>query len=162
MINVYRYERDTPELAYDPDGLEAMARLIEQRVAVEDIFGHRDLLLELAQASGGHLRQMMRMARQAFLTAMGRGHGRVEADDVTYAINQEQFGFERSISPEQYLELAQAALKKELTDEATGQELLFSTAILEYNGGRRWVYPNPVVRRSEPFQRALNQLIGKS
>lgn len=34
----------------------------------------------------------------------------------------------------------------------------YLVAILEYNGVGRWMYPNPVVMRSEAFKRALNKL----
>lgn len=159
MINIYRFERDQPDLSHNDLGLGQMADLVARRIQVEAVLADPALLLILAQASGGHLRQMMRMARQAFLTAMGRGHSRLEAEDITYAINQEQQSFERIIPAEAYAELAQVALKKELTDETVGQSLLFNTAVLEYNGGTRWVYPNPVVRQSEPFKRALAALI---
>ncbi|MGB3137398.1 MAG: hypothetical protein WBG38_11225 [Nodosilinea sp.] len=70
-------------------------------------------------------------------------------------------GFERIIPAEAYAELAQVAIKKELTNETIGRSLLFNTAILEYNGGTRWVYPNPVVQQSEPFKRALNQCLSQ-
>lgn len=159
MINIYQFERDIPELEYNPTGLQQMADLIARRIEVDQVISDPELLITLAKASGGHLRQMMRMARQAFLTAMGRGHTKLEADDVAYAINQEQQSFERIVPADAYGELAQVAVKKELTDEAIGQSLLFNTAILEYNGGTRWVYPNPVVWQSEPFKRALNQLL---
>ncbi|MEM8810425.1 MAG: ATP-binding protein [Cyanobacteria bacterium P01_G01_bin.38] len=159
MINIYQFERDTPDLTHDSTGLAQMAELIARRIEPDQVLSDPELLLTLAKSSGGHLRQMVRMTRQAFLTAMGRGHPKLEADDVTYAINQEQQGFERIISPDAYIELARVALKKELTDETIGQSLLFNTAILEYNGGTRWVYPNPVVQQSEPFKRALTQLL---
>jgi hypothetical protein len=158
MINIYQFERDTPELAYNDHGLQQMTTLVANRVEVDQVIADPALLLTLARASGGHLRQMMRMARQSFLTAMGRGHTKLEAEDVQYALNQEQQSFERIVPADAYGELARVALKKELTDEAIGQSLLFNTAILEYNGGTRWVYPNPVVQQSEPFKRALNQL----
>ena len=125
---------------------------------VEAIFSEPELLYTLAKASGGHLRQMMRMTRQAILRGSGRGHSKLEADDISYAISQEQQGFERIIPADAYPELAQVAIKKELTDETVGQAMLFNTAILEYNGGRRWMYPNPVVMNSEPFKRALTEL----
>ncbi|MGF1514185.1 MAG: ATP-binding protein [Elainellaceae cyanobacterium] len=158
MINIYQFDRDNPDLTHNAAGLQQMADLIARRVEVDQVLSDPELLLTLAKASGGHLRQMMRMARQAFLTALGRGRSTLEADDVAYAINQEQQSFERVIRADAYGELAQVALKKELTDEAIGQSLLFNTAIFEYNGGTRWVYPNPVVRQSEPFKRALSQL----
>ncbi|MGF1570288.1 MAG: P-loop NTPase fold protein [Nodosilinea sp.] len=162
MINIYQFERDSPDLEHSPSSLNQIAQLVSERVDIEAVFSDPELLLTLAKASGGHLRQMMRMTRQALLTAMGRGHSQLEAEDVAYAISQEQQSFERIISPEAYAELAQVALKKELTDPVIGQTLLFNTAILEYNeynGGDRWVYPNPVVRQSEPFKRALSQLL---
>lgn len=158
MINIYQFDRDRAELAHDQAGLQQMVQLIVNRVEIDAVVSDPNLLLDLAQASGGHIRQMMRMTRQAMLTAMGRNHRQLQADDVTYAIKQEQASFERIIPADAYGELAQAALKKEVTDDVMGQSLLFNTAILEYNGGTRWVYPNPVVRHSEPFKRALTQL----
>ncbi len=158
MITLYQRERENPELSHDATGLTQMADLIAKRVDVDEVFADRDLLLTLAKASGGHLRQMMRMTRQALLTGLGRGHTKLEADDITYAINQERQSFERRLSSEDYQELAHVALKKELANEDIGQQLLFDTAILEYNGGTRWLYPNSVILQSDPFRRALAQL----
>ncbi|MDB9528320.1 AAA family ATPase [Oscillatoria sp. CS-180] len=165
MITVYQFNREATELAYDEDGLNQMANLIENRVEIDAVFAERDLLLTLAQMSGGHLRQMMRITRQALLTAIGRGHTRLEAADVTHAINQERSSFERTVSayPNPYQELAHVAVKKELSDKDIGRDLLFSTAILEYEGsGSRWLYPNPVILDSEPFQRALTEYASSS
>ncbi|MEM7062206.1 MAG: P-loop NTPase fold protein [Cyanobacteria bacterium P01_B01_bin.77] len=160
MIGMYQPERTAVELAHDAAGLEQMALLIEKRIDSDAIFAERALLLDLAKASGGHLRQMMRMTRKAIAIASSRGNisKKVESDDITYAINQEQQGFERILSADDYGELARVAMTKELTDESLGQAMLFNTAILEYNGAGRWIYPNPVVMRSESFKRALTQI----
>lgn len=160
MIGMYQPNHKAVELTYDKNGLEQMAQLIEKRVNSEAIFAERTLLLDLAKASGGHLRQMMRMTRKAIAIASSRGNisKKVESNDIVYAINQEQQGFERILSADDYGELAQVALTKELTDDALGQAMLFSTAILEYNGVGRWMYPNPLVMRSEAFKRALSKL----
>lgn len=157
MVNLYQRELGNPELRHDDEGLAQMMELVAKRVEIEAVFTERDLLQTLAQASAGHLRQMMRMTRQALLTGMGRGHLKLEANDVAYAINQERQSFERPLAAEDYRELAHVALTQELADEAIGQQLLFDTAILEYNGGSRWLYPNSVILQSEPFQRALTQ-----
>ena len=157
MISMYQPNRGAINLDYADNGLEQMAQLIEKRVDSEAIFAERGLLLDLAKASGGHLRQMMRMTRKAIALASSRANisKNVEPDDNIYAINQEQQGFERILSADDYGELAKVALTKELTDEILGQAMLFNTAILEYNGAGRWMYPNPVVMRSESFKRAL-------
>jgi hypothetical protein len=75
MITIYQFEREQPDLAYKADALGQMVDLIARRVDVAAVFVDQKQLLTLAQASGGHVRQMMRMTRQACLTGLGRGHG---------------------------------------------------------------------------------------
>lgn len=52
-------------------------------------------LLDLVKASGGHVRQLMQMTAKSCLTASDRRHSKVTAEDVTYAVKEEQFNFER-------------------------------------------------------------------
>jgi hypothetical protein len=162
MVNVYVFDRDRIDLEYDPDGLAAIASLIEKRVDVEAVFESRDLLLKLAEASGGHLRHLMQMMRDACNHAIGRGNSKIQAENLTYAIKQLQFKFERALPRSYYPELANIAITKEIADDTIGQELLFSTAVLEYNGSNRWVYPHPVVRQSEILKRAIQTLQSRS
>ena len=157
MVNIYQLQRDQCDLDYKPAGLDAVTQLIEKRVDIEAVFESRQHLLTLAKASGGHVRQLMQMMRTGCQTANTRGHGKIMAEDVTYAINQEQFGFERFIPEEHYPILAQVCLSKNITKDEAGQLMLFNTSVLEYNGDNRWNYPNPVVKQSDPFQAALTQ-----
>jgi hypothetical protein len=53
--------------------------------------------------------------------------------------------------------LANVALTKEIADDEVGQQMLFSTALLEYNGNDRWNYPNPLLMRSNAFTKVLEQ-----
>lgn len=155
MINVYRVDPETSEPAYDESGLNALASMIEKRVDSEAVFETREQLLDMAKASGGHVRHMMQLMRDACIHAIGLGRSKIQADNVTYAVKQLQFRFERATPRTHYPELARIARQKEITDDTVGRELLFSTAVLEYNGDNRWVYPHPVVRQSELFKRAL-------
>lgn len=158
MVNVYQYDRDQLELDYNLEGLNAVASMIEKRVDTSAVFETREVLLEMAKASGGHVRHMMQMMRDATIHALGLGRTRIQTDNVTYAAKQLQFRFERSTPRTHYTELARVAHKKEITDDEIGKELLFSTAVLEYNGDNRWIYPHPVVRRSDLFRQALADL----
>ncbi len=160
MINIYRYDvrdRSGKEPDYDDKGLNAIASLVEKRVDVNAVFESRDGLMELAKASGGHVRQMMQMVRKAIENARSGSVRRtkVTAEDVIYAINQEQFNFERIIPTEHYPILVQVYLKKNAPKDEIGQLMLTNISVLEYNGTSRWNYPNPVVIRSHIFQRAL-------
>ncbi len=95
------------------------------------------------------------MTAKSCLTAASRSHSKVTAEDVTYAINQEQFNFERITLNEYYSVLAKVCLKKNINKDEIGQLLLFNLSVLEYNGVNRWNYINPVFKQSSLFQEAL-------
>ncbi|MFM5887902.1 MAG: P-loop NTPase fold protein [Dolichospermum sp.] len=158
MVNIYQFERNRRDLNYNQIGLDAIASLIEKRVDVDAVFHSRQELLELAQASGGHVRQLMQMMRSACLTASTKKHPKILAEDVTYAIKQQQFSFERFIPEEHYPVLAQVYLNKDVSKDDNGQLMLFNTSVLEYNGDNRWNYPNPVVMQNELFRKALAEI----
>lgn len=156
MVNIYQLVRQSCHLEYNSVGLDAIASLVESRVDVSRVFESREQLLELAKASGGHVRQLMQMMRSACQTAATRSHLKIQADDVTYAINQQQFSFERFVPDDHYPLLAKVCLSKNITKDEIGQLMMFNTSVLEYNGSDRWNYPNPVVKRSAFFQQALD------
>lgn len=158
MVNIYQFERNRRDLNYNQIGLDAIASLIEKRVDVDAVFNSRQELLELAQASGGHVRQLMQMMRSACLTASTKKHPKILAEDVIYAIKQQQFSFERFIPNDHYQLLAQVYLNKDVSKDDNGQLMLFNTSVLEYNGDNRWNYPNPVVMQNELFRKALAEI----
>lgn len=158
MVNIYQFQQDKFDLEYNQTALEAVVTLIEKRVDVSSVFVSRDQVLELAKASGGHVRQLMELTASSFLTAATRGRKKVEAEDVTYAINQAQFNFERIIPTEHYSELARVCLAKDVTKDEIGRLMMFNLSVFEYNGKSRWNYINPVVQQINAFQQALAAL----
>ncbi|WP_013322265.1 AAA family ATPase [Gloeothece verrucosa] len=155
MVNIYELKRDIPDLGYKQEGLTAVASLIEKRVKVDALFEEYEQLLTLAKASGGHVRQLMQMMRTAITSTDAAGRTKINADDVTNAIKDVQFNFERTIPDEHYPDLVKVYLKKEISNTNIGQSMLFNTSALEYNGNERWNYINPVVKSIEVFQNAL-------
>jgi len=160
MVNIYELERSSCDLAYDAAGLSQLAKLVEARVDIAKLFDSRETLMKLVKASGGHVRQLMQMVRSASQTAQTRKHDAIDNEDVIYAINQQQFGFERFVPDDHYPLLAEVCLSKNITKDETGQLMLFNTSVLEYNGHDRWNYPNPAVIRSTLFQQALKAATG--
>jgi len=148
MVNIYEFSRSSEcDLNYNQQRWEGVASLSEQRVDVNAIFADRQQLLDLVKARGGHVRQLMQVTRSACHTAITRKHSKVLAEDVTYALKQQQFDFEKStLGPEYYTTLAEVGIEKEITKEEMGQNLLFNLSVLEYNGNRRWNYVNPLVK----------------
>ncbi|WP_305081055.1 P-loop NTPase fold protein [Okeania sp. KiyG1] len=158
MVNIYKFDRQKIDLEYNDRYLKAMTEIIAKRVNPDILFESEQDLLEIAKASGGHVRQLMRIMRTACYTAGSRGHSKINSDDVDYAINQEQFSFERVIPNEHYEILAEVCLSKNLENKETAQDVLYNTSVLEYNGINRWNYVNPVIKRSDLFQEALKSL----
>ena len=159
MVNIYGFERSKWDLNYNQERLEGVVSLIEKRVDVSAVFAERQQLLDLAIASGGHVRQLMQVTRLACRTAITRKHSKILAEDVAYALKQQQFDFERSTpGPEYYTILAQVCLDKDITKDEIGQNLLFNLSVLEYNGNNRWNYVNPLVKQSYAFQQALESI----
>jgi energy-coupling factor transporter ATP-binding protein EcfA2 len=158
MVNIYEYENRPDLLNYVDTGLNSLVELINKRIDIDRVFADRAILLDIIRASGGHVRDLMQMVRQACLTAIGRKHSQVQADDALYAINQAQFSFEREIPDTHYPIIAETFLNKRAPSNSLGQDCLFYTYVLEYNGDRRWNYPHPTVMKINAFQTALAQL----
>jgi len=155
MVNIYQFELDKYDLKYDENQLKVLVNLVERRVDIDAVFASRTQLLDLVKASGGHVRQLMQMTARACLTAFGSEHSQVMAEDVTYAINEEQFNFERINLDQYYAVLAKVCRTKNINKDEIGQLLLFNLSVLEYNGDNRWNYINPVLKSSSLFQEAL-------
>lgn len=158
MVNIYNLQRDALILTYKDDVLKAFANLIEQRIKTDDIFTEYDRLLDLVKASGGHVRQLMQMMRTAITSANSAGRTKIDVEDVSMAIKQIQFDFERIIPDEHYPVLVKVYVTKEISKNELGQMVMFNTSALEYNGNERWNYINPVVRSIEGFQKALKDV----
>lgn len=155
MVGIYQFDRDRCDLEYDLAGLETMASLIEQRVHVEAVFESREVLRQITAASGGHVRQLMQLMRNACLSALAEDREQITLEDATYAANQEQFEFERLIPKEHYKILAQVCLTKDISEEELGPAMLYNTSVFEYADPQRWNYVNPVVKESNAFLKAL-------
>ena len=133
MVNIYEFSRSECELSYNQQRLDGVASLIEQRVDVSAIFADRQQLLDLAKASGGHVRQLMQVTRLACRTAITRKHSKVLAENVTYALKQQQFDFEKSTpEPEYYTKLPEVGIEKEITKDERGQNLLFNVSVFPF------------------------------
>jgi len=160
MVNIYEVSRSECDLNYNQQRVDGVTSWSEQRVDVSSaIFADRPQLLDSVIASGDHVRQLMQVSRSAGRTAITRKHSKVLGEDVTYALKQQQFDFEKSTpEPEYYTKLPEVGLDKDITKDEIGQNLLFNLSVLEYNGNSRWNYVNPLVKQSYAFQQAIESI----
>jgi energy-coupling factor transporter ATP-binding protein EcfA2 len=160
MVNIYEVSRSECDLNYNQQRWDGVGSLSDRRVDVSSaIFADRQQLLDLVKPRGGHVRQLMQVSRSACHTAITRKHSKVLAENVTYALKQQQFDFEKSTpEPEYYTKLPEVGIEKEITKDERGQNLIFNVSVVKYNGNRRWNYVNPLVKQSYAFQQALESL----
>jgi hypothetical protein len=145
-------------IAIEPPSFGFRSPLFDLRGATLHLKGGRDkgLVSGLVKASGGHIRQLMQMTAVACRTAASQGHQQIQPDDVTYAIKQEQFNFERVIPVHHYPLLVQVCQLKRINQNEDGQKMLFNTSVLEYNGDRRFqaILSGQDFRSSSAFMRS--------
>lgn len=133
MVNIYQYDPDVLDLAYDAAGLNALQTLLEKRLDVATLFTNQDALLELIKLSGGHVRQLMQLMRETCLLTQG---SQITVEDVARAAAKEKNNFEWFIPREHYPILAQVCKTKEMSPEpeteAVMRNMLFNITVLEY------------------------------
>jgi hypothetical protein len=134
MVNIYEVSRSECDLNYNQQRVDGVTSWSEQRVDVSSaIFADRPQLLDLVKASGGHVRQLMQASRSACRTAITRKHSKVLAEEVTYALKQQQFDFEKSTpGPEYYTKLPEVGIEKEISKDERGQNLLFNVSVFPF------------------------------
>ncbi len=162
MVNLYEFAADQRDLKHNRDAVQALAKVIAQRMDVKALFTEKQSLLELVTASGGHIRQLMQMTATACLTAATRGHEQLLPEDVAYAVTQEQFNFERVIPAHHYPLLVKVCDLKRVEQDGDGQKMLFNTSVLEYDKPKRWNYVNPVVKNCDAFKQAVEDAESQS
>ena len=161
MVKVFRHHRKKLHLDWSASGVEALMSTAAKRVDTEAVFESRDCVLELARYSGGCLRHLMQLIRDACQTAHARKADKVSAADTEDALRRMQFDFERMIPPEHYPVLAEVARTKRVPNDDLGRQTLYNLTVLEYDGQKRWNYVHPVVRRVDRFGEELRAKGGK-
>ncbi len=163
MVNIYEYDKNRDpvtfnDLKHNDLSLKALVSLVKLRMDIDKVFASEAVLLDIIRASGGHVRHLMQMLREASITAISRNHQTIDLDDATYAINQLQFSFERRIPHDHYDAIAKTYYEKRIDNNEIGQETLLNTSVLEYNGDQRWNFPHPMVIATNAFQQSLAKL----
>lgn len=113
---------------------EQGARLLEQIITrrMERSLVSEEALTGIIEASGGLVRTLVALVRDAAVTAIGRGAHRIELRDVQRAIGRIRRDFIAMLREEHYPVLKARHQDKHLTADQVIQDLLESLALLEY------------------------------
>ncbi|GIX47652.1 MAG: hypothetical protein KatS3mg131_1863 [Candidatus Tectimicrobiota bacterium] len=125
-----------------PPGREMLRQVLLRRVSEALIAP--EALEALIEASGGLIRELLRLARLAVASAQSHKEGRVTLDDVAEARREVRNSFRRILKAEDYRHLwrlRETRRLDELPPEAA-DKLLHNLSVLEYDGESWWdVHP---------------------
>jgi hypothetical protein len=144
-------ERGPDETPF-PDGILAMATIVEKRIPVDRIFGaaRRELLQKLIISSGGHVRTLLLFLRELLMGTL-RGGLPVTERQVDRVIELYAERARNSIRPEG-VHLLDSVRRRTTLDEIQDTELgllaryIDSHLVLCYQNGEGWFEVHPLVR----------------
>jgi hypothetical protein len=156
---------------YQP-GLDILRTMILRRVPtplqdslVPTVFESEQVLQKLCLMSGGYSRDLMILVREAINKTEMLPIG-IKA--INSAIGNLRDVYERAIEPEEWIQLAQVSLSKQVTTSPSYLSLLFKRCMLQYSyfdesGTRRtFLDVHPVIEKLDRYTRARSDLLGGS
>jgi hypothetical protein len=147
----------------DRAGLDSLRQMLTNRIPrMNELFAEA-AVDRILRASGGHPRDLMRLARYA-CTYAHREEGCIPIDEqvAERAVGVLAEDFSRMIPEEHYEKLARVHIRKRVQNDADHQLMLYNLSVLEYRNGKEpWHDVHPAVRELPKFQEALVREQGK-
>ncbi|RMI17499.1 MAG: hypothetical protein D6681_03305 [Calditrichaeota bacterium] len=137
---------DESSRSLKPDQVDFMRKYIGKRMDLSLMEpGAQDVAIEY---SGGVVRELVRIVKDAIIKALARGFSTVTQDLVQAVIIDLRNEYGRGLVGRHYrvLDTVLEGRENEVDDEKTLMELYHSRVLLEYENGSRWIAINPIVR----------------
>ena len=150
--------------AFEP-GMAILGRLVERRID-PDLFTGIDVIDRLCHASGGNVRDLVRLTAQAARIARTLEVSRIDQRCVEESVKRLRIEYEKTLAPNArsyYPFLAGIHRTKLYGDGQSNaleilRSLLNNSAVLEYENGDVWYDVHPTIRESKAFRNALADL----
>jgi len=153
MIPIYKQGNAHNEHA---PGIAHLKELLSKRLVLEEIFTQPDeTVKELILASGGHLRDLMKLVGYA----CNETDDKITPDHANIAINKLVEEYKRVVRDEEYGHVVTAYQTQDPPNNEDNQKLIYNNVILVYRepDGTEWKDVHPVVVRNNKFQQALQK-----
>lgn len=152
MIKIRNKEDDIATVS--PNALEALKSALSKRLVIDKIFKHPSLVDELIKASGGSIRDLMHLIKQACIEA----DEIVDENAVKEAIRRMRIDYARQIGEKDYERLARIHLEKHAPNDKKHRDLIFSRLVLEYVNSETWHDIHPVLHGLSKIQEWIDKL----
>ncbi|NOX61349.1 MAG: hypothetical protein GXP42_05310 [Chloroflexi bacterium] len=127
-----------------PEGRETLKRVFHKRIRPNLV--EPETLDMLVTASGGLIGMLIRLELLAAEHALADGEDRLNTDSAEKAIAEVRGDFKALLRPRDYDVLGRCLNGKRLTNESTVQELLYTSALIEYHNHKPWIRVHPMVK----------------
>ena len=167
----------TPDGEIYPPGFSKVRAVIANRVrrfaptaSLEtDIFASAEIVERLCLASGGHVRELLLLIKEAINYT---DHLPISARSVQRAIGEARDTYRRTVEHDQWQTLAKVAHCQNIDNDETHRSLLFRRCVMEYrffdeevvdeeDKMRCWYDVHPLIRGIQEFKTAYEQLTAK-
>jgi hypothetical protein len=138
--------------------MDALLQVIQRRLSVEVLPQPSALADEFVRRSGGSIRQLIRLLREAVQSAQARGLVSLDREALDDAARSIQQDYERMLEPSDYKILAHTHATKSIEKDDPTMQLLSNLAILEYNGKELWHEVNPLIEPIDAFKSAIKRI----
>lgn len=130
-----------PMVKMNDQGIACLGEVVARRVDVAATFEQTSVINELAQLSGGVMRDLMRLMRLSTDTDEAK-IGESEIDYAKKALIRE---YDRLLRDDEFEKLAWVRANRRVTGDESYARLLNLRLILEYQNGERWADVHPAV-----------------
>jgi len=137
------------------EAIAALREIVEKRINVGKLFGDPKPVETLIAHSGGSVRQLIRLLREAVLSSQARHIETLDAKSIEDAAQALRLDFERILGLEDYKRLAEISISKRIQKDEDHMRSLSNLAVLEYNGTDLWHDVNPLIESINAFKEAL-------
>ncbi|MGA3327426.1 MAG: AAA family ATPase [Terriglobia bacterium] len=138
-------------------GIDALLQVIQKRLSVQILPQPSALANDFVRRSGGSIRQLIRLLREAVQSAQARGLATLDSEALEDAARSIQQDYERMLEPSDYQLLARTHKDKRIEKDDATMQLLSNLAILEYNGKELWHEVNPLIEPIDAFKSAIKR-----
>ena len=140
---------------------------IGRRMDLLAVFDSEATARTLCEASGGSLRDLIKLLSDAQLTAQVLGLQKMDAQSAKRAMLKLRLDFENALIPGALYYPLLARVRHTKLDPGTADpkdtrdlfgELIANSSVLQYNGDANWFDVHPVIRDIQQFKDALQAL----
>ncbi len=128
--------------------ISALFELLEKRVDIDKVFESREIVRNFIELSGGSVRDLLRLVREACTEAGMAGESKITFEAARRAETRLINDYDRLIRNEDIEKLVKIAKEKPAPDPESDVYLLDTRLVMEYMNGERWSDVHPAAKRS--------------